>query len=70
MSPLQVLASHAIFLIVVIFIPFSLGRIVFEGLEKATRGGWMRANQNSLREVGLYPELDPTPLSSNSVKTA
>jgi hypothetical protein len=30
----------------------------------------MRANQNSSRELGLYPKNDPTPLSSNSVKTA
>jgi hypothetical protein len=30
----------------------------------------MGANQNSSQELGLYPEIDPTPLSSNSVKTA
>jgi hypothetical protein len=33
-------------------------------------GGWMRANQNSPRELGLYPKIDLTSLSSNSAKTA
>jgi hypothetical protein len=28
--------------------------------------GWMGANQNSSRELGLYPEINPTPLSFNS----
>jgi hypothetical protein len=37
-----------------------------EGPQKTTRG----ANQNSCRELGLYLEIDPTPLSSNSAKTA
>jgi hypothetical protein len=41
-----------------------------EGLEKATRGGWMGVNQNSSRELGLYHKINPTPLSSNSVETA
>jgi hypothetical protein len=30
----------------------------------------MRVNQNSLPELGIYPEIIPTPLSSNSAKTA
>jgi hypothetical protein len=30
----------------------------------------MGANQNSSREVGLYPEIDPTHLSSKLIKTA
>jgi hypothetical protein len=30
----------------------------------------MGANQNSLSELGLYPEIDPTSLSSNLAKTA
>jgi hypothetical protein len=30
----------------------------------------MGANQNSLYELGLYPKIDLTPLSSNSAKTA
>jgi hypothetical protein len=50
MSSLQVLASHTIFLIVVIFIPFSLGRIVFEGLEKATRGGVNESQSKFIKE--------------------
>jgi hypothetical protein len=29
----------------------------------------MVANQNSSQERGLYPEIDPTPLSSNTTKT-
>jgi hypothetical protein len=29
----------------------------------------MRVNQNSSRKLDLYPEIDPTPLSSNSAKT-
>jgi hypothetical protein len=33
-------------------------------------GGWMGANQNSSQELGLYPEIDPTSLSSNLAKTA
>jgi hypothetical protein len=40
------------------------------GPEKATRGGRIGANQNSFTELGLYPEIDSTPLSSNSTKTA
>jgi hypothetical protein len=40
-----------------------------EGPEKATRGGWMGANKNSSMELGLYPEIDPSPLSSHSAKT-
>jgi hypothetical protein len=43
---------------------------VLEGPEKATGGGWMGTNQNSSRELALCPEIDPTPLSSNSAKTA
>jgi hypothetical protein len=27
----------------------------------------MGANQNSSQKLGLYPEIDPTPLSFNSV---
>jgi hypothetical protein len=30
----------------------------------------MGANQNSSQELGLYPKIDPTPLSSNTAKTA
>jgi hypothetical protein len=30
----------------------------------------MGVNQNSSQELGLYPELDPMPFSSNSAKTA
>jgi hypothetical protein len=30
----------------------------------------MRINQNSLRELVLYPEVDASPLSFNSVKKA
>jgi hypothetical protein len=30
----------------------------------------MGANQNSSRKIGLYPEINPAPLSSNSAKTA
>jgi hypothetical protein len=30
----------------------------------------MRVNQNSSRERGIYPKIDMTLLSSNSVKTA
>jgi hypothetical protein len=33
---------------------------IIGGLEKATRGGWMRVNQNSLMELDLYPKIDPT----------
>jgi hypothetical protein len=29
----------------------------------------MRVNQNSSQELGLYPKIDPMPLSSNSAKT-
>jgi hypothetical protein len=29
----------------------------------------MRANQNSSIELDIYPKIDPTPLSSNSVVT-
>jgi hypothetical protein len=29
----------------------------------------MGANQNSSQKLGLYPEIDPTHLSSNSAKT-
>jgi hypothetical protein len=32
--------------------------------------GWMGANQNSMQELSLYPRIDSTTLSSNSVKTA
>jgi hypothetical protein len=28
----------------------------------------MGANQNSSQELGLYPDINPTPLSSNSAK--
>jgi hypothetical protein len=28
----------------------------------------MGANQNSMRELGLYPEIDPTRFSSNSIQ--
>jgi hypothetical protein len=30
----------------------------------------MGANQNSSMELDPYPKIDPTPLSSNSAKTA
>jgi hypothetical protein len=30
----------------------------------------MGANQNSPRELSLYPKINPTSLSSNSAKTA
>jgi hypothetical protein len=30
----------------------------------------MRANQNSLQKLGLYPKSNPTHLSSSSAKTA
>jgi hypothetical protein len=43
--------------------------IPMEGPEKTTRGGCMGANQNSLPELVLYPKIDPTLLSSNSVMT-
>jgi hypothetical protein len=43
--------------------------IPIEGSEKAIRGGWMRANQNSSPELNLYHEIDSSPLSSNSAKT-
>jgi hypothetical protein len=43
---------------------------VFKGPEKATREGWMGANQNSSTELGIYPKINPTRLSSNSTKTA
>jgi hypothetical protein len=42
---------------------------ISEGLEKAIRGGWMEANQNSLSELGLYPRINTKPLSSNLPKT-
>jgi hypothetical protein len=29
----------------------------------------MRANQNSSMKLGLYPEINPMPLSSNLAKT-
>jgi hypothetical protein len=29
----------------------------------------MGANKNSPRELGLYPKINPKPLSSNSAKT-
>jgi hypothetical protein len=32
--------------------------------------GWMGANQNFSRELGLYLKNNPTRLSSNSAKTA
>jgi hypothetical protein len=32
--------------------------------------GWMRANQNSSIELGLYPKVDSMSLSYNSTKTA
>jgi hypothetical protein len=32
-------------------------------------GGWMRANKNSSPELGSYPKMNLTYLSSNSVKT-
>jgi hypothetical protein len=41
-----------------------------EGSEKATRQGWIEANQNSSQELGLYPKNDPMPLSSNLAKIA
>jgi hypothetical protein len=41
-----------------------------EGSKKTIRGGWMWDNQNFLSEFGLYLVTDPTPLSSNSDKTA
>jgi hypothetical protein len=41
-----------------------------EGSKKATRGGWMGANQNFLQEFGLYPKINSKPLSSNTAKTA
>jgi hypothetical protein len=41
-----------------------------EGLEKVTRGGVWEPIKNSLPEFGLYPEIDPTPLSSSSAKIA
>jgi hypothetical protein len=44
--------------------------IVGEGAVKANRGGWMWANQNFSTELGLYPKINPAPLSSNLVKTA
>jgi hypothetical protein len=44
---------------------------VYEGPEKATRGG---VNGSQLkfsgRELGLYPKINPMPLYSNSAKTA
>jgi hypothetical protein len=40
-----------------------------EGPTKTTKGGVNRDNQNSSRELGLYPKIDPTRSSSNSVKT-
>jgi hypothetical protein len=39
------------------------------GPMKATKGGVNRDNQNFLRELGLYPKIDPTRPSSSSVKT-
>jgi hypothetical protein len=46
--------------------------VYFEGPEKVTRGGgWsMGAYQNSSSELVLYPEIDPMPISSNSIKIA
>jgi hypothetical protein len=32
-------------------------------------GGWLGANQNSSRELGLYPKPNTSHLSSNSAKT-
>jgi hypothetical protein len=32
-----------------------------EGPEKATRGGWIEANQNSSLELGLYPKINLNP---------
>jgi hypothetical protein len=49
-----------------------LALIPIEGLEKATRGGggeW-EPIKILMQELGLYPKIDPTPLSSNSAKTA
>jgi hypothetical protein len=44
--------------------------VVSEGTENATRAGSMGVNQIFLRELGLYPKIDLTPLSSNSTETA
>jgi hypothetical protein len=41
----------------------------FEGREKATREGGMGANQNFSTKLGLCPKINPTRLSSNSIKT-
>jgi hypothetical protein len=43
--------------------------IPIEEPKKATRGGWMRDNQNSSWELDLSLKIDPTFLSSNSAKT-
>jgi hypothetical protein len=48
-----------------------LGQILkVKDRRRRPEGGWMRGNQNFLQELDLYLEIDPTPLSSNSVKTA
>jgi hypothetical protein len=44
--------------------------LVNEGPEKATRGGVNGSQSKFLEGPDLYPEIDSTPLSSNSAKTA
>jgi hypothetical protein len=40
-----------------------------EGPEKATRGGEWEPIKIPHRELGIYPKINSTPLSSNSAKT-
>jgi hypothetical protein len=40
-----------------------------EGPEKTTRGGVNGSQSKFLEQLGIYPEINLTPLSSNSAKT-
>jgi hypothetical protein len=49
-------------------LPFSTATTGIEA-PKAIKGELMRANKNFLWELGLYPKINPTFLSTNSAKT-
>jgi hypothetical protein len=42
---------------------------IIERPDKPTKRGLMRVNYNFLRELDIYPEIDPMRNSSNSGKT-
>jgi hypothetical protein len=62
-------SSHGVRGRVVSWLPQEILAMLCEEPEKGMRGGWMGANLISLRELDLYPKIEPTRFSFISTKT-